>query len=635
MTSDWQFTELASQTKGTERGSRIACCALVMLAGVLTLLALDARAQEAARPAPAAQVQVEAIVEEKPLPARTNMRGHVAYENTGRPVRRARVLLLNKNGRGGEKAGITDARGNFQIKGVQEGMYYIMVDAAGIVTPISMVEFDRLKDGDVQKLEIEKQFEAVSVDGINDKDVEVRVRRGGSISGRVTYEDGDPVVSARINIMRLKNGRPTRFITNISPSAFVGYQTDDRGMYRFSGLPPGEYIVSASENIDHGDSRRGMDDEFMASIFFGNALVVTYYRNGTSFRTATPVKIEGSEEENNIDITLLERPLHVISGTAVSKQGRRPLASARVSLSRKDSGPATIIEMGVAEFLPKSETDELGQWSFKDVPDGDYTITVQPPYPTETTTEEEVQSAPDRTTTIARSGKRLSSTQRDVKMNGEDVSDIVLELSEGARIKGTVTVERGKPLPGGAAVLAQAAGSEGSISTRGYIETSGQFVMDGVPAGRVYLDVSTPEAKYYVKSIVAGGVDLSHEPLLVQEGAEITGVRVVLSAELAMLAGRVLNSSNEPLASAYVYLYPVDQSQWNRLEHVQSTMADAKGLFSVSAAPGEYYVIVLRPDEDSTPRGGEYIKSRIQTAPRVRLQANEQKSLDLTAPDPK
>lgn len=630
--SAWQSTETASYAK---RAARLLAraCALLMLTGMLALLA--PAQDEGPSPVPVPPQQM-AQPKEPPPPAKTTLRGHVAYENNGRPVRRARVMLLNQEARSpGEKVGMTDARGDFQIKEVPEGKYYIMVDAPGLVTPISLVELEQLDREGLQSPEVGKLFETISVDGINDKQVEVRARRGGSIAGRVTYEDGDPVVNARVSVMRLKNGHPVRFLTSISPSAFVGHQTDDRGMYRFNGLPPGEYIVSASEHIEHGDARRAvvMDDDFMGSIMLGlNSFVVTYYQSATSASAATPVKIDGSEEENNIDITLAERALHSISGTVVSRTDKRPLIHARLNLNFRNGDSRLVSGMPFSEFLPHTETDELGQWSFKEIPDGDYTITVEPPYQSPEPAPG-MEDNPEATTTTSRSVRKLSQKELDVKMTGHDINNLVLEMSAGARITGTVTAEGGKPLPNSLIVFAQPDGKDMTFPAQGMVGPNGRFVIDGVPEGKVYLGAGLSDTKYYVKSVMAGGTDLAHEPLMVQEGAEISNVQIVLSSEVGTLTGRLLTASGEPLsaASAYVLLYPVDQSLWNRPGHVLTGTPDARGAFTVSGQPGDYYVIILYTDEINQSGGMDDIKSRVAAAPRVRLQANEQKSMDLTA----
>jgi hypothetical protein len=620
-------------------GSRVAVFAnaLLLLTMMMLLLAFDAPAQDAPTPAPQPQASA-AVATQEVVHSKSTLRGHVSYEGTGRPVRRARLMLLAKGNRGTEMTGVTNSHGDFQIKNVSEGKYFIMVDAAGVVTPLSLVDFEMLKNEKPNYDEVSKQFEEISIDGINDKEVEVRARRGGAISGRVAYQDGDPAINVRVTILRRRDGELKQFLTSMSPAAIFGYQTDDRGFYRFSGLPPGEYVVGATENIEHGDPRHNIEDDFMgAALFGGNSLVMTYYQDATSARNATTIKIEAGEEEKNIDITISDRALHTISGTVRARRGGRPLARAHVSLTTKEKrqGPSQVIPY--EEFLPNSETDEMGQWSFNEIPDGDYVINVQPAYeaPEPTTVSEESKEV-SPALIVSHNKKKFSTKQQAVKVAGRDVTDLVVELTEGARITGTVTVEGGKPFPSSVFITAQPPGEELAVSSPWPVNSDGSFMVDGLPSGKLYLYAYSPDKKYYAKSMIADGLDLLREPLLVQESAEIKDVRVILSADGGTLTGRVLTSQGgPPLSNSGIMLYPADSSLWALPGRVIFEETDDLGEFNISAAPGEYLFLVVRNGEKAQGSREEFIKSRAATAPHVTLQANEQKSMEIIAPGAK
>jgi hypothetical protein len=604
-------------------------CALV-LTGMLS--AFDAFAQDA--PAPPAPLQTDAGVKET-IHAKSTLRGHVVYEGTGRPVRRARVILLTKGARGGEVAGVTNSRGDFQIKSVPEGKYFIMVDAAGVVTPLSLVDLEKLNNENVDYEAISKQFEEVSIDGINDKEVEVRVQRGGAISGRITYSDGDPAVNVRVTIMRRKDGELQRFLTSVSPSVIFGYQTDDRGVYRFAGLPPGEYVVGATENIEHGDTRRNADDDFMgAALFGGNSLVMTYYQDATNARNATSIKIEAGAEEKNVDITLAERPLHTISGIVRLRLDGRPLAHAHVILSSKENTQGVTQVMPFEEFMPNSETDEMGQWSFNEIPDGQYFINIQPVYEAPEASPVNTESQDESAARIvSHDRKKFSQKRQDIKVAGHDVTGLIIEMAEGARVTGTVTVEGGKQIPGSVYISAQAPGEDSVQLSPAMVSPNGYFTLDGLPGGKVNLYVFTTDTKYYTKSILANGVDLMREPLLVQESAEINGVRIVISADSGTLTGRVLAApGGAPLRHVRIMLYPTDPGLWTRSGRIITGSTDDAGTFSVNGAPGEYLFIVVRDDEKTSLSGEEFIKARAASAPHVTLQANGQGSVEIIAP---
>jgi hypothetical protein len=55
----------------------------------------------------------------------------------------------------------------------------------------------------------------------------------------VTYADGDPAINASVRIFRKREGKWTQVIGRTPDDAI----TDERGVYRVSGLWPGEYLV--------------------------------------------------------------------------------------------------------------------------------------------------------------------------------------------------------------------------------------------------------------------------------------------------------------------------------------------------------------------------------------------------------
>src|SRR5829696_3593627 len=125
--------------------------------------------------------------------ARSEVRGRVLYDETDRPARRAR----------GEFTALTDARGEFRIRGVRAGRYIAFVDVPGVLSPVSFINLAELRGGggDPGMPDLGEGrafFDYVEVDGKEDVSVVVRARRGATLSGRVTYADGDPAVNVSV-----------------------------------------------------------------------------------------------------------------------------------------------------------------------------------------------------------------------------------------------------------------------------------------------------------------------------------------------------------------------------------------------------------------------------------------------------
>lgn len=575
--------------------------------------------------------------EEKPEPtpagpAKSIVRGRVIYDDTNRPVRRARVMLMRADGASGgsDKSGVTDERGEFQIKDVTAGGYILMVDSPGVVTPLSMVELEEGMNERAAFVALKKEFEEVSVNGTNTVNVQVRARRGGVITGRVTYQDGDPATGAQITIMRKKDNRMVRFIISFTPATLLSLRTDDRGVYRIAGLPPGEYVLGASE----ANTREDGDGEYAMMGLGSSNFSVSYYQNATSVKQATAVKVEAGQEASEINITLIDRAAYTVSGTVVARQGRTPVR-AQVSIQSRSEGSS----LPFFEGGPTTTTDEQGRWTFTGIPDGNYVIKADPGSDETEVEIREAMRAAERegrvVTPPAPKRPSLVPRQQDVTVSGADLSGVVIDLTEGARIQGTVLVEGGdKQLPPGLSVfLVPREGRLTGLERYAFIQQDGSFTMDRLQPGEFYFSVQELGNKFYVKSIMAGGTDLMREPLRVGSGTSIENVRVTIASDVAVLQGRVVSSGDaKPVRGAIVLLVPADSTRWRSPASFVPEVTQADGTFKITAAPGSYLLMVLGESENLRSLNEAFVRSRSAGAKTVTLSAGGRETVELVAP---
>ncbi|MBA3766560.1 MAG: carboxypeptidase regulatory-like domain-containing protein, partial [Acidobacteria bacterium] len=264
--------------------------------------------------------------------------GRVVSEETGEPVRAARVRISARNGSGPAGATVTNDRGEFRFDNLAAGEYYVIAtprDAAMVGAATFGVP---LPTGDPQA--DDAAFEAarrennngssaatVSVDGTSDATVEILLARqqqkGGRISGRITYEDGKPAANAQVTFLNRKEigGRM------IGPTK-LSVQTDKQGFYQIGGVPPGDYIVSARLQETVFIDKQGRT--------YGGLVILTYYPSATSWLTATPVNVVVDQQTSDVNITLVKRSNHTISGSLISRGSSRPLANIHVRLRNRD-----------------------------------------------------------------------------------------------------------------------------------------------------------------------------------------------------------------------------------------------------------------------------------------------------------
>jgi len=578
--------------------------------------------------------------------AKSTIRGKAVYDDTGRPIRRAGVMLLSEEGNLQGKTGTTDKDGNFEIKDVTEGTYYITVTTPGVITPFGFSgnifnpSTTRQKDSNVIKA-LKDFFTAVNVDGTSDTKVEVRAKRGGAINGKITYSDGDPAINVSVEVLQKKDGKFSSVTLTINLSAILGTKTDDRGVYRIAGLPPGEYVVRASEPVTHQENKDKIGEAMEAAgNMFGNSssMLVTFYPEAAKAESATAINITAGQEQNDINISLPDRNLYKISGTVIARRDKSPVQRANVSIKAKE---AQAEKVNPLEFFNQSYTDEKGNWSFKELPDGVYIITINTkginifnPDPT-----------PDKTNKPKIS--QFSKQQKEVKISGGNVTDVIIELSDGASISGKVSLTNAKT-PDGRMILVQAESLEKpeekdeSVfdqilnNERGRVDEKGNFSIQSLPAGPTYLNVELMGSAYYVKNIKVGTVDLTYLPLNLTEGADVKDVQIILGDDPSTLRGSVRITDDKPVYGVGVLLIPTNPIKWRTkasFKNYRYTVTDTKGDFFIhGVAPDEYFVIITNTQTDLNNINPDWIKASATNARKVLLKPNDNQIINLTLP---
>lgn len=558
---------------------------------------------------------------EPPAP-KSIVRGRIVYADNGSPVRRSTVTLMQLPERGRELTGATGRDGRFEIQNVPAGVYFVIADSPGLITPIAFMKFNERSDPELMNGKDLKEYcTQISVDGTNNLDITVRAHRGGAISGKVTYSDGAPAVNSVMSVLRRRGNQVDRVLTGVSGGALLSLQTDDRGRYRIAGLPPGDYLVSASEKNTAPESRGRYGDPF-SDLLRSDALAISYYGNGAKLADAVTLKVDLGTELSNIDITLSDTTPHTITGTVVSKIDGHALTGARVTIRNKEQD--TWFNNGQQQM----STDSDGRWLMVDVPDGTYLISVEPPYreqeaPTTRDTESDEKRPAIRTPNFV-------AKQVEVAVAGSDVVGVEIQLTEGASISGTIEFPPGNQTDREYVTLRYT--YEGQLVDRfaGNVPVFDKtFSIEGLRSGKIFLSIGASEMKYYIKSITLNGADLAQKPLTVESGQSVTNIRVVLGADLGEAKVQLMDRSAKPIAARRIAIVSAAASVGNLAAGFAAEVTDANGIVSFSGAPGEYVVIVAGIDE-SWPMSTDTIRSRSESAARFKLQPGDNKTIVLT-----
>jgi hypothetical protein len=596
-------SRLADNTNGV-KSFRCATVHLFVLLISIACLASQAGAQSPAKASPQPGGGLDAAANAQTgTQGRSVLRGRVVYEESGRPLSDTSVAIFRVTEPHQGYGTTTDARGEFKVENLPAGKYTVMADGPDIMDAGYLL----------RSSESTAERPIVELDGTSAASVQVRVRRGGAITGQVTRADGSPAAEALIMLMIKRDGR-------MLPFRRRNVRTDRQGFYRFGGLPTGDYIVSADESYEEVQA-----DETPRDTSYGT-LVGTLYPGTTRISDATTVHVQEGGETSGINITLIKRKTYRVYGTIRTLRGGLPRGEASISISEKDE------TRNLSALEQTKPVDAGGRWWFDGVPDGTYILNVIPGGKRAAGSVDTLEHAQLREELVY----PFLYQRQEVTVAGADLKDLVIELSEGASVSGTIETENGQPLPPDMSIGAQA---DFSISAAVRVRPDRTFKLQGIPAGNVYPYIYTTSFgessmkvmfdEYYVKSIYVGGIELQGEPLRVEEGAEIKGVRLVISREVATVTGHVRSAKDgAPQRGINVVLLPTDPARQRVVKGLSFGFTNAKGAFSASGPPGEYFVVAF--GESDLPVTDEKIKALAADAPRVRLQPNERKTVDLT-----
>lgn len=306
--------------------------------------------------------------------------GHVLYADTQGPARLATVTLqplvdlqspvLNARPDEYRPEGVfhlitTALDGSFRIPDVPPGLYYVIVEQAGFVSPLTLFTREQLNHPDEALLkQIARYMTPVSVTAGHTSEANVSLVRGAVLSGTVRFEDGSPVIGARLVVMhRNDKGKWVTLRTNGVGTRSRDF-TDDQGTYRFTGLPAGEYLVRAgieltnivTDHIFGSGGATSWNDGYHLQIFPGDA-----------FRTrdAKPVKVAEGEAITSEDIDVPVSKLYSLTGVVERPNSASVVNSAHLTLTYADDG---------TELNSTDVNENDGSFRFDFVPGGKYVL---------------------------------------------------------------------------------------------------------------------------------------------------------------------------------------------------------------------------------------------------------------------
>jgi protocatechuate 3,4-dioxygenase beta subunit len=533
---------------------------------------------------------------------------------------------------------LTDADGRFYFGSLTPGRYTLAASKAGWMPGV----FGRLRPaGPSQPIELR--------DHETRADVTVRTWRYAVVSGRVTDEAAEPVISADVFIYQrtFAAGR-AQFV--FSARAI----TDDLGIFRFSSLSPGHYIVVVPATvISEPSAQPRNNDSYLrtmtglgaAPIFrddvgvqAGSGSLVTSALNvrgappatgawttytstmapsATTLDAAQTVTATAGRETAGIDVQVRYVSTYRVSGTLTDDEGR-PANAHALHLLPADMADYPILNVATAV------TDPAGNFTFLGVPQGSYVARVvripvvqggrisrcggTGELPTVCTS----TFGPNGPLTL--SNDPLLYGEESVAVGDRDVTGLSIGMRTGARMSGRVEFDGTAP-PLTDAQLAripitlEAAGGQLSRAPGRAMDTAqlGQFLPDSrfaTPStlpGAYLLRVGVLPAPWTVKSAMAQGRDISQSAVSLT--SDLSDVVITLTDRPAKIEGTVQDLDKVAGSGAVAILFPADEAGWvdygQTSRRVQSA-AVSDGRFSMLAPPEGAYFLAAISDETAS-----------------------------------
>ncbi len=481
--------------------------------------------------------------------------GRVVSSVSGLGVSHAQVFLRQVQGNPPKGYyALTDAGGGFVFDRIAPGRYTLFANHPGYVGQQWAGKQAR-PGGPVLALS----------PGESRRDLVIRLIPGGALSGRVTAEDGDPLLGAYVAVLRKdwSDGR-------LQLSTQGGAATNDLGEYRVFGLRPGNYYVAVTY-ADPGQFGQFYGVEFRGPAPASETYAPTFYPGVLDIAQAQAVNLQAGDDQRGLDLTPLPVRAATIRGRIQKAGGQGEGGLGCVNLIRRDTNLA-----GFMINRSACPTDAAGDFFISGVLPGAYLLT---------------SSVSDQ--------KRGFSAAVPVDVGEGDVDGLNVVLLPNLDVPGQVNLDGAAPFKleelQVTLMPVNLAFQPGALSQ---VNADGTFLLKNVVGGNYHIIAGGPCSSCYVKFASWGGRENTDGRLRVSPDRAGDSLQIVLSTRAAQLEGVVRDDDGKPVPRAFAVLVP-DLSRRNLSELFLSTPADDNGQFKfLDVRPGDYQVYAWPQPED-------------------------------------
>lgn len=590
-------------------------------------------------------------------------------QQPSQPIRRAVVTI-----RAGEldvpHIGLTDDDGRLVFRDLAAGNYLLTAERPGFVrTYYGSPQPGRGPGVAVTVLE-----------GQRSAPIQLRLLRGGVITGTLRNASGRPAPNYSIRAIMVRTSAGERRAVN-EDDALTGRQasTDDRGVYRIFGLPPGEYLISVPVSGLATDQMRQITSE---ELQWADKMVSTsgsaanysaqpsappppaptqpvayspvYFPGTTVAAEATVITLGPNEERPGVDFGLQLVPTAQLSGRVVDAEGR-PQPGQLISVKPiKPDG----LDLFASLLNTSGRTNSDGTFAITGVRPGAYTLTVRatPRIGNEAPPTPGAEASAMMSAMLGGGPGTSHWAMEDVSVQGADISGINLVLRPGMTLTGKIVYEATTKTPptdlskSPIALMAAPTGNDiaaltavftGGSSTAPKIAPDGTFTISGIAPGRYRLNnplamlpipaMAGLTGGWALKSVMANGRDIADATLDMRSGVDVSNVVVTFTDRPAEISGTVVDGAGRVTPNFPIIVFSTDRAYWTLgSRHVQLARPSSDGQYKVSGLPaGEYYVCAVTAVDRTEQYDPAFLEQLAPVAFKITIADGEKKVVPL------
>ncbi|MGD0694014.1 MAG: carboxypeptidase-like regulatory domain-containing protein [Terriglobia bacterium] len=497
------------------------------------------------------------------------LEGVVLKSSTGEPAKKVSVMLFPAGGRRQEQySATTDAAGRFVIASIEPGKYVLSAGGNGYPHDVYGRSQSRGR-GKVFTLERASHT----------KDIVFRLAPGGVITGTIYDEEGDPIVGANVQAVRVSG------VSMRGPTG--GGQTNDRGEYRIFGLESGHYYLLANYDNRNGETT----DEVYPP---------TYYPGTADSSQATTVEVHPGNETSAIDLSLTR-----VHGVHVRGRVMNEFSSKQQGMYVQ-LVPASTREahFGFRSFGAPTQ-DERGSFDIRGVPPGSYVLF-----------------------SYWNDEKRSFSGRVSLEVSNTDIDGVTLVLSPPLELRGRVRTDPGAQLDFGRLnIWLQPTENQMNGVSPAEITSDGSFVIHNVFDGHYRVIVAGHPEEYYLRSARLGGAEVLASGFTISHTQAAGALELDLTLNGGSVSGTVVHDGN-PVPGALVELVP-DPPNRDRFEMYSSKMTDDFGRFRMLGLPAGDFKLFAWETPQGDARDPDYIKTYEKSGTTVHIQEKQGQNVQL------